>query len=130
MKDLARIKLYEADHYIEDAVARVQRDDEYSPSVAVAHATDALILAVDVLCHEHNEPVSRRHDNASKVFLQLIHDKKIPESASQWRRLLAKAHAERTAIQYRGTMVSRAEARRFVREAQGFLAFVRSEVQP
>jgi hypothetical protein len=125
LKDKARIKLFEAEHYLEDALARTQARDEYSPAVAIGHATDALILAIDALCHQFGVPTARRHSGAQKVFLDLIRTHRLPEDAAHWREFLAKANSQRAAFQYQGALTSRAEAKRFVAEAARFVAYVR-----
>ncbi|MBI2078374.1 MAG: hypothetical protein HYT80_08425, partial [Euryarchaeota archaeon] len=62
-------------------MARVARDDDYSPTVPFAHALDGLILAVDALCQEKGQEPPRRHDDGPKVFLELIRRGAIPEQA-------------------------------------------------
>lgn len=122
---MARIKIFEAEHYVEDAEARAEHPDEYSPSVAIAHAMDAIVLAVDALCHENAVPPPRRHDEGQRSYMDLIRTHKIPEDASQWREFLAKANSQRTAFQYHAELTSRADARRFVQRTAAFVRYVR-----
>jgi hypothetical protein len=128
MTSLASIKLFEAEQYAEDALARLGHDDPYSPSVAIGHATDATILAVDALCHAVGVDPPRRHNDAERIFLELIRTQHIPEAASQWRDFLGKANNQRSAFQYGGELTSLNEARRFVQKAGAFVDYVRSLV--
>lgn len=105
-------------------------DDEYSPSVAISHANDALILAIDALCHELSYPAPKRHDEGQRAFLELIRTHKIPGEASQWREFLAQANRQRSAFQYHAELTSRKEATRFVQKAGRFVEYVRALVGP
>lgn len=128
MTAMARIKLSEAELHVEDALARCERRDEYSPSVAIAHATDALILGVDALCHAAKTEEPRRHGDAPRIFLELIRTGHLPPEASSWRELISKAMHQRASFQYHGELIARGAASRFVQKVAQFVVFVRGQV--
>jgi len=129
MNDKVRIKIWEADAYLEDAQARLGPDDEYSATVAINHATNAIIMALDALCLNVGLDPPKRHDLAEVSLRTMMLKGKLPESASTWRDLLIQMSTQRTGLQYRGKLASRADARRFIRDAAGFVAFARSQIQ-
>ena len=129
MNDKVRIKIWEADAYLEDAQARLGPDDESSATVAINHGTNAIIMALDALGLNAGFDPPKRHDLAEVSLRTMMLKGKLAESASAWRDLLIQMSAQRTRLQYRGTLASRADARRFVRDAVGFVAFARGQVQ-
>lgn len=115
---------------LEDAESRANEDDPYSPSVAMSHATHAVILAVDALCHHHRIPPAKRHDQISRNFLDLLRAGRLPETASHWRDIIAQAIANKSQFQYGGELTSRSEARKFVRNVSKLVQFVAGHVRP
>lgn len=129
LADLATIKLAEAELLLEDAESRANEDDPYSPSIAMSHATQAVILAVDALCHHHRVPPAKRHDQINRTFLDLIRTQRLPETASRWRDLLAQAISQKSQFQYGGELASRSEARGFVRSVGQLVGFVAAHIR-
>lgn len=132
MTDLVTTKIFDAELLIEDAQARAHADDEYSPSLAISYASQAVILAIDALCHRYAVPTARRHDEASRIYLDLLRTHRLTEDAAQWRELVSRAISHKALFQYHGELTSRKEAQRFVRQVDGFVQFagriVRREV--
>lgn len=130
MADLASIKIAEAELLLEDAESRASEEDPYSPSIAISHATQAVNLAVDALCHRHRVPPARRHDQINRKFLDLLRTGRLPETASQWRDVIARAIANKSQFQHGGELTSRSEARKFVRSVAPLVHFAAGQVRP
>lgn len=115
---------------LEDAESRANEEDPYSPSIAMSHATQAVILAVDALCHHHRVPPAKRHDQINRTFLDLLRTGRLPATASQWRDVIAQAIANKSQFQYGGELTSRSEARRFVRNVSQLVRFATGHIHP
>lgn len=124
MIDRAAVKLAEARALLDDALARAERDDGVSPTLALSYATHAVILCVDALCHRHSAATARRHSELGHVFLELIRAGRIPETASSFRELIARAMSQRARFEYQGELASRGEAKRFVGQVRRLYQFV------
>lgn len=115
---------------LEDAESRANEEDAFSPSIAISHATQAVILAVDAICHFHRVPPAKRHDQVNRNFLDLVRTGRLPETASQWRDVIAQAMANKSQFQYGGELTSRSEARKFVRSVSQLVRFAAGHVRP
>lgn len=126
---MASIKLGEAKLLLEDADSRANEEDPFSPSLAMSYATQAVVLAVDALCHHHGIPHAKRHDEIAGRFLDLIRTRRIPEAAATFRDVITLAISQKSQYQYGGELTSRQEARKFVRRAGRLVGFVGTHIR-
>lgn len=94
-------------------------------TVGVAMAIHGLIKANDALTLRFLGRRSTRHEGAPKLFGDLIRRNKIDPRHAELRRLLIRAVAEKSEYDYKGTEVSKAEASRWVRDTERFIAAVK-----
>lgn len=128
MNDKARINMFHAEHYLEDAVARSLADDPYSPAQAMSYGTEAMILAFDAICHAVGVAAAKRHDQAPRILRELIAREKLPPGAAPLRQAFERALSHRAAFHYHAELASKAEARRFLRDVEAFVEFARQVV--
>ena len=95
-------------------------------TVAVAQAIHALTKANDALTVKYLGLRSKRHEDAAKLFGDLVKQSKIDSKFADRRKLLTKAAAEKSDFDYKGIEVSKTTASRWLREVERFLEMVRT----
>ncbi len=94
-------------------------------TVVVAQCIHALIRGKDALTVRHLGRRSTRHEDAALLFGELLRQHKIPTKYADLRGLLLRAVSEKSEYDYKGTVVGRDVAARWLREAERFIAAVR-----
>jgi len=95
-------------------------------TVAVAQAIHAPIKANDALTVKYLGLRSKRHEDAAKLFGDLVKQSKIDPKFADRRKLLTKAAAEKSDFDYKGIEVSKTTATGWLREVERFLEMVRT----
>jgi len=94
-------------------------------TVAVGQAIHAMIKANDALTMKFLKRRSSRHEDALKLFKELIAQNKIPAKYAKLREALGDAVADKSDFDYKGKEVGKDEAERRIRNARQFLSAVR-----
>ena len=90
-------------------------------TVVVAQAIHGLIRANDALTVHFLDRRSTRHEDAAKLFRELIRQNKIPGEHAGLRDVIVEAIADKSDFDYKGTEVSQAQAMRWLRKTERFL---------
>ena len=93
-------------------------------TVAAAQAIHSMIKANDALSVEFLGKRSTRHEDAAKLFKEVVRQNKIPDRYARFRGPLGDAVADKSEFDYKGMEVSQEGARRRIRGAREFLAAV------
>ncbi len=99
-------------------------------TVVVAQCIHALIRANDALTVRYLGRRSTRHEDAPALFGELIRQHKIDVPLSRFRDLLTRAVSDKSEYDYKGAAVSLRDAKRWVRDAERFLAAVKVALEP
>ena len=94
-------------------------------TVVAALCIHSMIKANDALTLRFLGRRSTRHEDASKLFGDLVRSNKVAPPHTKLRALLSEAVSEKSEYDYKGREVSRTSAVRWVRDAERFLAAVR-----
>lgn len=93
-------------------------------TVAVAMSIHSIIRANDALTMRFLKRRSTRHEEAGKLFQEIVKLKKIDPKHAGLRKMLAKAIPQKSFYDYKGEEVGKKEAARRVREAEKFISTV------
>lgn len=129
MADLAAINIAKAEIVLEDAIARANKEDAYSPTVGVLLATDAIVRAVAALCLHYGVRPAKSDQKIDGKFLDLIRSGGLPGGASKHRGVITLVIGQRRRFWFGGELARRAEARKFARDAEGFVAFAAGHIR-
>ncbi len=91
----------------------------------MAQGIHALIRGNDALTVRYLGRRSTRHEDAALLFGELLRQHKIPAKYAGLRGLLVRAASEKSEYDYKGTVVGRDVAARWLRETERFLAAAR-----
>ena len=94
-------------------------------TVAIAQAIHAVIRGSDALTVRFLGRRSTRHEDAIVLFRDLVRSRRISPEYASWRDLLVRALREKSDYDYKGVKASANDARRWLRDAERFLAAVR-----
>ncbi len=94
-------------------------------TTAVAMTIHAMIRANDALTSRYLGRRSTRHEEASRLFGELLKQNKIPAKYAGLRNILMRAVSEKSEYDYKGTEVGSRVAKRWVREARRFIDAVK-----
>jgi uncharacterized protein (UPF0332 family) len=94
-------------------------------TVAIAQAIHAVIRGNDALTVRFLGRRSTRHEDAIVLFRDLVRSRRISPEYASWRDLLVRALREKSDYDYKGVEASANDARRWLRDAERFLAAVR-----
>lgn len=94
-------------------------DERYT--VVVAQSIHSIIRANDALTVEFLGRQAMRHDDAQRLFLDLVRLNKIPSKFADLRKIIIAAVQLKSKADYRGIEVSKKEAEKWVRNAEKFL---------
>lgn len=97
-------------------------------TVAVAQAIHSLIRANDALTLKYLRKRATRHEQAITLFQELIRQNKIPSEESRIGDVLIKAVHQKSGYEYKGEYASKADAEKWIYEAEKFLTMVRKYV--
>ena len=120
-------ELEEAESWLAAAKALLDTTDRGRErfTVVAALCIHSMIKANDALTLHFLGRRSTRHEDASKLFGELVRAHKIPPPHTQLRALLTDAISEKSEYDYKGREVSRTGALRWIRAAERFLSAVR-----
>ncbi|MCJ2670134.1 MAG: hypothetical protein LN416_06460 [Candidatus Thermoplasmatota archaeon] len=85
----------------------------------------AMIRANDALTVRYLGRRSTRHEDAGRMFGELLRRNKIPAEYAGLRNVLMRAVSEKSEYDYKGTEVGSRVAKRWVREARRFIDAVK-----
>lgn len=117
-------ELKEAERWLESANLLVNSgpDDSSKYTVAIAQAIHAIIRANDALTARFLHRTAMRHDEAPLLFLELVRLNKIPAKFADFRTtVLMPAIQTKSKADYRGLKAGKADAERWLRDAEKFL---------
>ncbi|MDI6639953.1 MAG: hypothetical protein QMD78_03930 [Methanocellales archaeon] len=117
-------ELKEAEFWLESAkdLMDVMSPDKEKYTVAVAQAIHSIIRANDALTLKFLKKRAMRHDDAVRLFRDLIGLNKIPSKfADLGSAIIIPAVQTKSKADYKGIEVSKAEAERWLRKAQKFI---------
>jgi len=114
----------EAEFWLESAKELLSSEQAESEkyTVIVAQSIHSIIRANDEMANELLGKSAIRHDDAPALFLELIRLNKIPGKFSELRSsVLYPAVALKSKADYKGISVSKADAERWIKNAEKFL---------
>lgn len=121
-------ELKEAEFWLETAkklLCSESRDNE-KYTVVVAQSIHSIIRANDALTSQLLNKRTLRHDDAPQLFLELIRLNKIPAKFAGLRTtVIAPAVQLKSKVDYKGLWSSKAEAERWIKNAEVFLYCVK-----
>ncbi len=125
-------ELKEAEHWLASARRLVgdPSEDREKYTVAVAQCIHSLIRANDALTMRFLKKQALRHDDAPRLFLDLIEGKKIPAGHAELRKTLNDAVQLKSKVEYRGVEMSKADAERWIRRTEKFLEAAYESLRP
>jgi uncharacterized protein (UPF0332 family) len=118
----------EAEFWLESAkhLGDMDSREKSKYTVMVAQCIHSIIRANDALTLRFLNIRGLRHDDAPRLFLKLIQQNKIPSKFSNLRTtVLTPAIQMKSKADYKGIEISKAEAGKWVRNAEKFLAAAR-----
>ena len=118
-------ELKEAEFWLESAKKLMDSpmQDKEKYTVVVAQAIHSIIKANDALSMKFLKRRAFRHDEAIELFRELIRLNKIPSKFADMRTtIIIPAVQTKSKADYKGIEVSKAEAEKWVRNAEKFLA--------
>jgi uncharacterized protein (UPF0332 family) len=98
-------------------------------TIVVAQSIHALIRANDALTVKLLSRRSTRHDDAAKLFGDLVTHNKIDPEYAGFRKLIIKAVSEKSKYDYKGAEVSAKVAARWLRDTERFIGAVKEILQ-
>ncbi|MBI5636170.1 HEPN domain-containing protein [Candidatus Micrarchaeota archaeon] len=113
--------LFSAKHGLADA-----EDDYASANVCCAQAIHAIIRANDALCLKFIGCKPTRHDDAAIVFAKLLLEGKLPETAKEFKNLVADAMRDKSGADYGKKSFSFEDAENYVQKTEEFIAMAKN----
>ena len=93
-------------------------------AVSVAQAIHAIIKANDALTFKYLNQVAQRHDEARKLFEELIKRNFIKSEYSHYKDIIQEAITQKARAEYRAVFFSKNDAENMIRKAEKFLRMV------
>ena len=93
-------------------------------AVSVAQAIHAIIKANDALTFKYLNQVAQRHDEARKLFEELIKRNFIKCEYSHYKDIIQEAITQKARAEYRAVFFSKNDAENMIRKAEKFLKMV------
>ena len=93
-------------------------------AVGVAQAIHAIIKANDALTFKYLNQVAQRHDEARKLFEELIKRNFIKSEYSSYKEIIQEAITQKARAEYRAVYFSKNDAETIIRKAEKFLKMV------
>ncbi|HLC80289.1 MAG TPA: HEPN domain-containing protein [Candidatus Nanoarchaeia archaeon] len=93
-------------------------------AVGVAQAIHAIIKANDALTFKYLNQVAQRHDEARKLFEELIKRNFIKSEYSSYKEIIQEAITQKARAEYRAVYFSKNDAENIIRRAEKFLKMV------
>lgn len=95
--------------------------DREKYTVVVAQCIHSIIRANDALSVHFLKKRAVRHDDAARLFLELIEGNKIPSTYAYLRKTLNDAVQLKSKVDYKGMEMGKADAERWISRAEKFL---------
>ncbi len=99
--------------------------DREKYTVIVAECIHSIIRANDALTMEFLGRKASRHDDAIKLFHELLVTNKIPSSYAGLKQIVQDSVQTKSKVDYRGEEMSRSDARKWMTKADRFLQGVK-----
>ncbi len=99
-------------------------DSNEKYAVCVAQAIHAIIKANDALTSKYLNQVAQRHDQARKLFEELIRRNFIKSEYSHYKDIIQEAIIQKARAEYRAVFFSKNDAENMIRKAEKFLKMV------
>lgn len=90
-------------------------------AVAVAIAIHVIIKANDALSLKFLNITARRHDDARRLFEDLIKNNFLKSELAQYKYIIQEAISNKAKAEYRGAFFSKREAEEMIRKAEKFI---------
>ena len=98
-------------------------------TVVVAQAIHSIIRANDALTLTLLGNQAMRHDDAPRLFLEIIRLNKIPSKFADLRSIITSAILMKSKADYKGIDVSRKEAEKWIRNAEKYLTSAKEALE-
>lgn len=102
--------------------------DREKYTVVVAQCIHSIIRANDALSIRFLKKRAMKHDDAIRLFLELIEANKIPSNYSHLRKTLKESIQLKSRVDYKGMEISKGEAERWINRAEKFLTAVKKSL--
>ncbi len=131
MTDTAERAIKEAEEWLISAKDKLAlaESDEGAANVCCALAIHAIIRANDAISLKFLRLKATRHDDASAMFSKVLQQGKIGSENRRFLRLLQKAMSDKSGADYGKKAFHYSEAKKYVEEAEEFVAAVKSLVK-
>ena len=93
-------------------------------AVAIALTVHAIIKANDALTSKFLNTLAKRHDDARKLFEDLIKKNVIPSDCAKHKQIIQDAIDNKAKAEYRGGYFSKSDYESLMRKAETFVEFV------
>lgn len=93
-------------------------------AVCVAQTIHAIIKANDALTSKYLNQVAQRHDEARRLFEELIRRNLIKSEYSHYKDIIQEAITQKARAEYRAAFFSKSDAENMIRKAEKFLKAV------
>ena len=100
-----------------------EQSDKYA--VAVAMAVHAIIKANDALTFKFLNVTARRHDDARRLFEDLIKKNVMKSEFAEYKHIIQEAITNKAKAEYRGTFFGKQDFEGFRRKAEKFIKMVK-----
>lgn len=116
-------ELKEAEVWLESAKKALNSDiaERERYTVAVAQTIHSIIRANDALTLKFLGKQGMRHDDAPRLFLELVRLNKIPSKFADLRIIIISAVQVKSKADYKGIEVSKSEAEKWIRNAEKYV---------
>lgn len=127
MTDTPARALHEAENWLASAshILADATEDEARANVCCAQFIHALIRANDALSLKFLGYKATRHDDAAVVFAKIVREGKLPESAAEFKSVMAQAMRDKSGADYGKSSFSYKDAQRYAERAGHFVAIVK-----
>ncbi len=98
-------------------------------TVVVAQAIHSIIRANDALTLALLDKQAMRHDDAPRLFLEIIRLNKIPSKFADLRSIITSAVIMKSKADYKGIEISRKDAEKWIRNAEKYLTCAKEALE-
>ncbi len=125
-------EIKEADYWLESAknLMKTPTKDREKYTVVTAQYIHSIIRANDALATRFLKKRAIRHDDAPRLFLELIENNKIPQTHAKHRKTITDAVLLKSRVDYKGTEISKKEAERWIKKTEKFLEIAKESLKP
>ena len=120
--------LKETEHWLNSAkkLFNDPSEDREKYTVVVAQCIHSIIKTNDALSMRFFGRRAMRHDEAPKLFLELIRENKIPSEYANLRKIVTEAVQLKSKVDYKGKEISKTEAKRWISKAEKFYNVIKN----